>query len=101
MLRCSIRAVHSAAASSRCLSTAVGVARPSLKLAARRPLAIAAQKRFESAISNPPDPNDNFLSGNTANYIDEMYLQWKQDPKSVHISWQVYFKNMESGDMPI
>ncbi len=48
-----------------------------------------------------PDPNDNFLSGNAANYIDEMYLQWKEDPKSVHVSWQVYFKNMESGDMPI
>jgi len=60
-----------------------------------------ATKRFESSLSNPPDPNDNFLSGNTANYIDEMYLQWKQDPKSVHISWQVYFKNMESGEMPI
>lgn len=30
-----------------------------------------------------------------------MYLQWKEDPSSVHISWQVYFKNMESGDMPM
>ena len=28
-------------------------------------------------------------------------MSWKQDPNSVHISWQVYFKNMESGDMPI
>jgi 2-oxoglutarate dehydrogenase E1 component len=28
-------------------------------------------------------------------------MQWKEDPKSVHISWQVYFKNMESGDMPM
>jgi 2-oxoglutarate dehydrogenase E1 component len=24
-----------------------------------------------------------------------MYMAWKQDPSSVHISWQVYFKNME------
>ena len=30
-----------------------------------------------------------------------MYLAWKEDPTSVHISWQAYFKNMESGDMPI
>jgi 2-oxoglutarate dehydrogenase E1 component len=29
-----------------------------------------------------------------------MYMQWKRDPSSVHISWQVYFRNMESGDMP-
>ena len=27
-------------------------------------------------------------------------MQWKRDPSSVHISWQVYFRNMESGDMP-
>jgi 2-oxoglutarate dehydrogenase E1 component len=30
-----------------------------------------------------------------------MYMAWKEDPKSVHISWQSYFKNMESGDMPM
>jgi len=47
------------------------------------------------------DPSDSFLSGNTANYVDEMYMMWKEDPKSVHGSWNVYFKNMESGDMPI
>ncbi|KAK5943968.1 2-oxoglutarate dehydrogenase E1 component [Knufia obscura] len=47
------------------------------------------------------DPNDSFLQGNTANYIDEMYMAWKQDPTSVHISWQAYFKNMESGEMPV
>lgn len=41
------------------------------------------------------DPNDAFLQGNTANYIDEMYMAWKNDPTSVHISWQVYFRNME------
>lgn len=46
------------------------------------------------------DPNDSFLQGNTANYIDEMYMAWKHDPESVHVSWQVYFKNMESGEMP-
>lgn len=47
------------------------------------------------------DPSDSFLQGNTANYVDEMYMQWKRDPTSVHVSWQYYFKNMESGDMPI
>ncbi|KXT12827.1 hypothetical protein AC579_7612 [Pseudocercospora musae] len=47
------------------------------------------------------DPSDSFLSGNTANYVDEMYSEWKRDPSSVHVSWQVYFRNMESGDMPV
>ena len=76
----------------------------SWKVAAnRRALAMTSQHRqyATSATDSPPDPSDNFLSGSTANYIDEMYMQWKQDPKSVHVSWQVYFKNMESGEMPI
>jgi 2-oxoglutarate dehydrogenase E1 component len=47
------------------------------------------------------DPSDSFLQGNSANYVDEMYMMWKDDPKSVHGSWQVYFRNVESGDMPI
>ncbi|KAK5136076.1 2-oxoglutarate dehydrogenase E1 component [Meristemomyces frigidus] len=47
------------------------------------------------------DASDSFLSGNSGNYVDEMYMAWKEDAKSVHISWQAYFKNMESGDMPI
>ncbi|ROW06447.1 hypothetical protein VMCG_04448 [Cytospora schulzeri] len=69
--------------------------------ATRRPLAVSTQKRFKSALFNAPDSNDNFLQGENANYIDEMYVQYKQDPKNVHVSWQVYFKNMESGNMPI
>lgn len=81
---------------SQCLS------KPSYGLSAtRRPLAVSTQKRFKSALFNAPDSNDNFLQGENANYIDEMYIQYKQDPKSVHVSWQVYFKNMESGNMPI
>jgi 2-oxoglutarate dehydrogenase E1 component len=67
----------------------------------RRTLAVISQKRHAAAVASAPDPNDNFLSGNTANYIDEMYMSWKEDPTSVHVSWQVYFKNMESGDMPM
>ena len=51
----------------------------------RSPLATAFQQRHASA--NAPDPNDSFLSGNTANYIDEMYMSWKEDPESVHVSW--------------
>lgn len=86
----------------RASSAALRATRSSYSLAAtRRPLALSAQRRFKSALFNAPDPNDNFLQGENANYIDEMYVQYKQDPKSVHVSWQIYFKNMESGNMPI
>lgn len=44
--------------------------------------------------------NDSFLLTNNGNYIDEMYAQWKLDPGSVHISWNAYFKNIESGSVP-
>ncbi|KAF2204580.1 2-oxoglutarate dehydrogenase, E1 component [Delitschia confertaspora ATCC 74209] len=77
-------------------------------VASRRALALASlrQQRRHYATSSDDtdkgvDPNDSFLQGNTANYIDEMYMQWKRDPTSVHFSWQVYFRNMESGDMPV
>ncbi|PLB33314.1 alpha-ketoglutarate dehydrogenase KGD1 [Aspergillus candidus] len=85
------------------------IARPAASsrfaLAARRPLALADRlshgKRFYAASAEGVDANDSFLSGNTANYIDEMYLAWRKDPSSVHISWQTYFKNMEDGNMPV
>ena len=28
-------------------------------------------------------------------------MSWKQEPSSVHVSWQAYFRNMESGSMPV
>ncbi|KAJ6004403.1 hypothetical protein N7499_000468 [Penicillium canescens] len=78
-------------------------------MSARRPLAVVNRAfngaRYYAAPAESTtqgvDPNDSFLSGNTANYVDEMYLAWKNDPSSVHISWQTYFKNMEEGNMPI
>ncbi|KAJ9257426.1 hypothetical protein DTO207G8_2180 [Paecilomyces variotii] len=84
-------------------------ARSNLHLTARRPLAVIdrmSNGRRQYAVSAEDtdkgvDPNDSFLQGNTANYIDEMYLAWKKDPESVHVSWRTYFKNMESGKMPI
>lgn len=47
-----------------------------------------------------PEANDGFLHGNSANYIEEMYEAWLKEPSSVHLSWQVYFKNMANGVSP-
>lgn len=41
--------------------------------------------------------DDVFLTTNAANYIDEMYAAWKDDPQSVHVSWQVSDNERESG----
>ncbi|KAK9471106.1 uncharacterized protein V1510DRAFT_421291 [Dipodascopsis tothii] len=53
-------------------------------LSARKP---AGSRLMASQVG--VDPNDAFLQGNAANYIDEMYDAWRKDPTSVHISWQV------------
>ncbi|DAA75641.1 TPA_exp: Uncharacterized protein A8136_1363 [Trichophyton benhamiae CBS 112371] len=86
-------------------------ARSNLQLTARKPLGVVcARKAWEQTrgyavatgeTSKGVDPNDSFLQGNTANYIDEMYMAWKEDPQSVHVSWRTYFHNMEEGKMPI
>ena len=39
-------------------------------------------------------------SPNTRGYAEKMYEAWQKDPSSVHLSWQVYFKNVQSGMNP-
>jgi 2-oxoglutarate dehydrogenase E1 component len=51
-------------------------------------------------LGTAPSSNDGFLQGNAANYVEEMYEAWLKDPSSVHLSWQVYFKNMANGVPP-
>jgi 2-oxoglutarate dehydrogenase E1 component len=33
-----------------------------------------------------------FLNGSSTNYIEEVYQAWLNDPKSVHKSWDIYFR---------
>ncbi|CAI5758415.1 unnamed protein product [Candida verbasci] len=42
---------------------------------------------------------DTFLQGNNSNYVDEMYEAWRNDPSSVHASWNAYFKNIENDNV--
>lgn len=43
---------------------------------------------------------DSFLQLNSSNYVEEMYEAWRHDPSSVHVSWNAYFKNLDSGLAP-
>ena len=49
------------------------------------------------ATAVPPSPNDPFANGTNTYYVEEMYRLWRQDPKSVHASWDVYFSGMDKG----
>ena len=35
---------------------------------------------------------ESFLSGSSSVYVEEMYEAWSYDPKSVHASWDAYFR---------
>jgi len=40
---------------------------------------------------------DSFATGTSNAYIDSMYINWKEDPLSVHASWAAYFQNLDKG----
>ncbi len=53
---------------------------------------INPNKHFTSKLNN-----DNFLNGSSRIYIEKLQEQWKKDPKSVHVSWDIYFSSLEKG----
>ncbi|CAB5202957.1 uncharacterized protein OCT59_030094 [Rhizophagus irregularis] len=57
--------------------------------------------RNKATAVNSSQPQDSvsqngFSQRNATNYIEGIYEAWLRDPSSVHLSWQIYFKNMES-----
>lgn len=60
----------------------------------RRELATVAPT---TTAAKEPSPNDIFANGTNAYYAEEMYRRWREDPKSVHASWDVYFSGLEKG----
>jgi 2-oxoglutarate dehydrogenase E1 component len=44
--------------------------------------------------------SETFINGTSANYVEEMWEAWRNDPKSVHVSWATYFKNVAAGAAP-
>lgn len=60
-------------------------------------LALSLHHRDLATPAQPPSPNDLFANGTNAYYVEEMYRHWRQDPKSVHVSWDVYFSGLDKG----
>ncbi|KAL1490413.1 hypothetical protein ABEB36_013114 [Hypothenemus hampei] len=44
-----------------------------------------------------PVSSDPSFDGTSANYLEDMYNSWLKDPKSVHTSWDAYFRHSSSG----
>ncbi|XP_046646434.1 2-oxoglutarate dehydrogenase, mitochondrial-like [Daphnia pulicaria] len=68
---------------------------------ARAPLAALNIRQYSAA---PPPPSqaaaEPFLNGSSSVYVEEMYNSWLQDPKSVHASWDSFFRNASAGAAP-
>ncbi|XP_078141164.1 oxoglutarate (alpha-ketoglutarate) dehydrogenase a (lipoamide) isoform X1 [Centroberyx gerrardi] len=47
-----------------------------------------------------PVASEPFLNGTSSNYVEEMYFAWLENPKSVHKSWDVFFRNANAGAPP-
>ncbi|EKD03512.1 oxoglutarate dehydrogenase (succinyl-transferring) [Trichosporon asahii var. asahii CBS 8904] len=60
-----------------------------------QPKAIRAYATEAKAVAS--SPNDAFANGANQYYIEEMYRNWKNDPKSVHSSWNAYFSGLDKG----
>ncbi|XP_033845752.1 2-oxoglutarate dehydrogenase complex component E1 [Periophthalmus magnuspinnatus] len=67
-----------------------------------RPLRVrAAPRTFEptrrpiTSVSAEP-----FLNATSSNYLEEMYYAWLENPKNVHKSWDVFFRNANAGVPP-
>ncbi|KAK9299311.1 hypothetical protein QLX08_007660 [Tetragonisca angustula] len=41
-----------------------------------------------------------FLNGSSSSYVEEMYNAWLQDPHSVHVSWDSFFRSTTAGAAP-
>ena len=52
---------------------------------------------FSAAPPPPPpgNPEPSALSGTAGSYMEEMFEAWTRDPKSVHASWDAYFRGSQ------
>ena len=62
--------------------------------------------RSLASAADHPQPADatklseSFLCGESAAYLEELYLDWLENPDSVHPSWSAYFAGLSSGAPP-
>lgn len=87
----------------RALSHLLARVPPGKQLHATRSWLLGAASTRGKA-SAPPPPTalaaEPFLNGSSSNYVDEMYTAWLQDSKSVHQSWDTFFRNATAGAPP-
>uniref|UniRef100_A0A673Y854 2-oxoglutarate dehydrogenase complex component E1 n=1 Tax=Salmo trutta TaxID=8032 RepID=A0A673Y854_SALTR len=75
------------------------VSQTSQNFSQQRPAAVP--KTFQPVrCYTSPVAAEPFLNGTSSNYVEEMYYSWLEDPKSVHKSWDIFFRNANAGATP-
>ncbi|KAK7895456.1 hypothetical protein WMY93_020781 [Mugilogobius chulae] len=59
------------------------------------PRTLEPMRRSSASVSSEP-----FLNATSSNYLEEMYYAWLENPKNVHKSWDVFFRNANAGVPP-
>ncbi|XP_067828627.1 2-oxoglutarate dehydrogenase-like, mitochondrial [Heptranchias perlo] len=54
---------------------------------------VAVRMVLQSRLCSTPGASEPFLNGSNSNYLEEMYYAWLANPKSVHKSWAMFFRN--------
>ncbi|XP_017765398.1 PREDICTED: 2-oxoglutarate dehydrogenase, mitochondrial isoform X2 [Eufriesea mexicana] len=52
-------------------------------------------RKYSNRVATEP-----FLNGSSSSYVEEMYNAWLQDPHSVHVSWDSFFRSSTAGAAP-
>ncbi|XP_076753196.1 oxoglutarate dehydrogenase Nc73EF isoform X5 [Xylocopa sonorina] len=52
-------------------------------------------RKYSNRVATEP-----FLNGSSSSYVEEMYNAWLQDPHSVHVSWDSFFRSTTAGAGP-
>ncbi|KZO96913.1 2-oxoglutarate dehydrogenase complex E1 component mitochondrial precursor [Calocera viscosa TUFC12733] len=56
-------------------------------------------RRLATPSSSHDNTADLLTQGDNAYYVHEMYQRWKEDPKSVHQAWDIYFSGIKEGSV--
>uniref|UniRef100_A0A665VEL6 2-oxoglutarate dehydrogenase complex component E1 n=1 Tax=Echeneis naucrates TaxID=173247 RepID=A0A665VEL6_ECHNA len=56
--------------------------------------------RVRGRAGPPPTFIKPFLNGTSTNYVEEMYYAWLENPRNVHKSWDIFFRNTNAGAPP-
>lgn len=54
-------------------------------------------RQFSNSTRLSLNHTESFVNSQSSSYLETMYAEWLKDPKSVHVSWQTYFKNVAAG----